>query len=75
MPSEFKICLDCSQEFEITEGEQSFFASKTDDKGNPFSTPKRCKPCRQKKKARFNRGQGGRFGKENRQQDSNEFGL
>lgn len=38
------VCVDCNQPFTLEAGEQKFFA----DKG--LSTPKRCKPCRQKKR-------------------------
>lgn len=51
MPSEFRNCIGCGSEFEITEGEQSFYNSKTDDKGQTFSLPKRCKACRLKKRS------------------------
>lgn len=37
-------CVDCHDSFLLTAGEQQFFH----DKG--FSTPKRCKSCRMKKK-------------------------
>lgn len=37
-------CVDCHQPWTFEAGEQEFFA----DKG--LSTPKRCKPCRQKKR-------------------------
>ena len=41
-----KSCVeyDCQLEFEITEGEQEFFASKE------FELPKRCHDCRRKRK-------------------------
>lgn len=38
-------CQDCGEEFIFTVGEQEFF----EEKG--FSEPKRCKACRDKKKA------------------------
>lgn len=38
------ICADCNQPFTFTGGEQRFFAERQ------FSTPKRCKSCRDKKK-------------------------
>jgi hypothetical protein len=38
-------CIDCRAKFVWASGEQSFFA----DKG--FTEPKRCKPCRDRKKA------------------------
>ena len=44
MESIIKECVDCGQSFEITEGEQKFFASKK------LELPKRCLGCRQKRK-------------------------
>jgi hypothetical protein len=38
-------CADCKASFTWTAGEQAFFAEKN------FTPPKRCKPCRDKKKA------------------------
>lgn len=38
-------CSDCGEDFIFTAGEQDFF----EEKG--FDTPKRCKDCRQRKKA------------------------
>jgi hypothetical protein len=46
MPTETLRCSECNQDFPFTEGEQQFF----EDKG--FDPPKRCKPCREKSKAR-----------------------
>jgi len=40
------VCCDCKQTFVFTAGEQAFFAQ------NNFTNPKRCKPCREAKKAR-----------------------
>lgn len=53
MASEFKTCIDCQVEFEITDGERDFITSKVDANGKPFTLPKRCRSCREKKKARF----------------------
>jgi hypothetical protein len=39
------VCVDCGEEFVFTVGEQEFFAEKG------FAEPKRCKTCRDKKKA------------------------
>lgn len=39
-------CVGCQIEFVFTEGEQAFFAQ------NQFQTPKRCKPCRDERKAK-----------------------
>lgn len=47
-------CIDCSQGFEISVGEQKFFASKKGDDGKPMTLPKRCPDCRAKKKAQKN---------------------
>ena len=41
-------CVDCSQEFVFTAGEQLFFA----DKGLR-NEPKRCKPCKRRKNERI----------------------
>ncbi len=41
-------CEDCGEEFIFSAGEQHFYESKG------FSKPKRCKPCRDKKKAAHN---------------------
>ena len=38
-------CSDCGQEFTFTAADQAFFQERG------FSTPKRCRPCRQAKKA------------------------
>lgn len=38
-------CQDCGVQFPFTAGEQEFYASKQ------LTQPKRCKPCRVKKKA------------------------
>ena len=38
-------CVDCGDTFTFSGGEQRYFAEKQ------FSEPKRCKPCRQKRKA------------------------
>jgi CxxC-x17-CxxC domain-containing protein len=45
-------CADCGQEFTFTASEQAFYAEKgfTD-------SPKRCKPCRQARKAQRNTGE------------------
>ena len=47
------VCADCGQEFTFTASEQAFYAEKgfTD-------APKRCKPCRQARKAQRNAGSG-----------------
>lgn len=46
-------CADCGEEFTFTASEQAFYAEKgfTD-------SPKRCKPCRQSRKAQRNAGSG-----------------
>src|SRR5579864_6905138 len=38
-------CSDCGREFTLTAADQTFFQERG------YSTPKRCKPCRQAKKA------------------------
>ncbi|MFQ5815990.1 MAG: CxxC-x17-CxxC domain-containing protein [Candidatus Hydrothermarchaeaceae archaeon] len=40
------VCEDCGDEFAFSAEEQEFFAEKG------FQTPKRCKPCRSKRKER-----------------------
>ena len=47
-------CVDCNETFVFTGGEQEFFASKG------FTEPKRCKACREKKKAQKERRNGNR---------------
>lgn len=39
------ICKDCGEFFTFSGGEQRYYAERQ------FSEPKRCKPCRQKRKA------------------------
>lgn len=46
MPDQVLTCVDCKGSFTFTERDQEFYASQNP----PFSPPKRCKPCRQKKK-------------------------
>jgi CxxC-x17-CxxC domain-containing protein len=48
------VCCDCSEEFVFAADEQQFYA----DKGFE-NDPKRCKPCRQRKKNSRNQGRGG----------------
>ena len=38
-------CSDCGQDFTFTAADQAFFQERG------YSTPKRCKPCRQAKKS------------------------
>lgn len=38
-------CVDCKEDFTFTGGEQEFYQKKG------FSDPKRCKDCRERKKA------------------------
>lgn len=38
-------CQDCAKQFVWTEGEQRFYAQ------NAFTSPRRCKPCREAKRA------------------------
>jgi CxxC-x17-CxxC domain-containing protein len=48
-------CSDCGQEFTFTAADQAFFSERG------YSTPKRCKPCRQAKKNEQG-GSGGGYG-------------
>lgn len=43
-----RVCIDCGRQFEITPGEERFYKSKGLD------LPKRCKPCRDKKRSMNN---------------------
>ena len=65
MPTLQLQCIDCPNTFEHTERDQDFYAERG------FETPKRCKPCRIKKKNRRNDG-GGHGGYGN---DREQFGL
>ena len=47
------MCSDCGQAFTFTADDQSFFRE------HGYSTPKRCKPCRQAKKQEQAGGGGG----------------
>lgn len=47
MPSEFRKCVDCGDSYEHTEESQRFYEERQ------FAPPKRCLPCRDKKKQRF----------------------
>ena len=49
-------CLDCNNEFAFSESEQKFY------KNNNFAEPKRCKSCREVRKAEYKKG-GKRNGK------------
>lgn len=49
-------CSDCGQDFTFTAADQSFFSERG------YSTPKRCKPCRQAKKNEQGGGGGGGYG-------------
>ena len=70
MPSEFIKCVDCQSEFEHTERDQQFYQERG------FAAPKRCKPCREKKKARFDKGHGGGGSdRHGRGRDGEEFGV
>lgn len=44
------VCKDCGKEFVFTAGEQEFYAEK-----GLTNEPKRCKECRDAKKAAFNK--------------------
>lgn len=45
MPDKTITCAECKQPFTFTEGEQEFYAQRG------YSEPKRCKPCRDARKA------------------------
>ena len=45
MPDKQLTCVDCSQDFSFSEGEQRFYAERE------YTEPKRCKPCRERRKA------------------------
>lgn len=45
MPDQNLICVDCKGSFIHAERDQAFYAQKG------FTTPKRCRPCRDAKKA------------------------
>ncbi len=47
------MCSDCGQEFVFTAGEQQFFQERG------YSSPRRCKPCRQAKQSSGGGGGGG----------------
>jgi hypothetical protein len=42
------VCIDCGREFTLTISEQRFFATR---EPNPIPPPKRCRPCRDHRKA------------------------
>jgi len=42
------VCKECGVEFILTEGEQKFYEA------NCYNLPKRCKKCRDERKARYN---------------------
>lgn len=45
-------CCDCGEPFTWTVGEQEWFAKQKDpDSGKPFVPPRRCKKCRDQRKA------------------------
>jgi CxxC-x17-CxxC domain-containing protein len=56
-------CSDCGQEFVFTAGEQQFFQERG------YSSPRRCKPCRQAKQGGGGGGGGG-YAPSRPQQDS-----
>lgn len=47
MPDKMLHCGDCGQAFEWTERDQEFYESKG------YEPPKRCRPCRDKRKKAF----------------------
>jgi len=45
------VCLDCGKPFELTAGERAWYATHKDLKtGESLQMPKRCKPCRERRK-------------------------
>ena len=69
MPSEYIKCVDCQEEFEHTERDQEFYLERE------FTPPKRCRSCRNKKKARFDKPSGGGNRQDNHNRtDGEEFG-
>lgn len=60
MPDMMLTCEDCDEEFLFDERDQAFFKEKE------FQQPKRCRPCRQKRKDQ-RQAQGG--GRERRDRD------
>lgn len=54
MPDRTITCADCGTDFAFRENEQAFYAERN------MSEPKRCKPCRDQRKAQ--RGEGGGHG-------------
>ena len=44
------VCIDCQQTFNFEAGEQTFYLSKG------LAEPKRCKPCRDKRRATLVKG-------------------
>jgi len=50
MPSEFKVCIDCRQDFEYDEKEQEWV------RVNEYVPPRRCKPCRFQKRISGDKG-------------------
>ena len=46
-------CKDCGQPFTIPGREIEWYKTKVDEKGEAFTLPKRCKPCRVLKRKKF----------------------
>lgn len=68
MNQDTQICIDCGQEFEITEGFKRLVAE------NPsFVLPKRCYPCRQKRKAEKQKEGGGGFSRSSHKPSRDRF--
>lgn len=47
LPDKILVCVDCGDEFEFSGRDQAFY------KVHGYVEPRRCYPCRKKKKARF----------------------
>lgn len=61
------VCVDCKKPFIFEAGEQKFFAEKG------FTPPKRCKPCRDERKAQRNGG-GRSQRRDSQPQHADDFG-
>jgi len=46
-------CIGCGEDTTIRAQEANFILSRKDADGKPYTLPKRCKACREAKKARF----------------------
>jgi len=44
-------CVECKKEFVFTVKDQEFYATKVGADGKPWGEPKRCRQCRDRRKA------------------------